>query len=467
MRQPQPARRPRALAAVSLCLALLLGAAPAAAQDPAAVAQIEAAYQRARAAYDEFELEQARFHIDSGLRLATTQGLAHPVLAKLHLMLGVLVFSQSRDVTSTEEAFFAGLQYDPQVEMEPSLSSPELAALLEQARRRVVVAPVAPTPGPADPPPLPPVEPPPSSGPPRLVHTPPTQVREGVNLPVYVELHDGAAAQRCVLRYRRADEAWSEIDLLPQGSGPGRSGYVPGSAVIGTQIEYFMQALDWAGTPLAQHGSEARPVVVPILRSAPGPAPIEPPPPGIDPLPPMAGTSSRILHMLLGVGTGGGVVKGHPLRHPDVELRTGVGPTLFHFYGELGAFATRQLLFLLATRVQMVIEDTEVFFEPLLSVRARWYFSESAPLRTFAGVGGGWCGFAEDCGYVQHYVDLRPNVEATDTVRAGNAHAGLEGGLTVDFTDNVGLQTSLFLYGLFGESPTFQADLNLGLNFTF
>jgi len=449
--------------ALGVTVALLtLSARPARAQDPEAVAQVEAAYQRAQTAYGEFELEQARFHIDSGLRLATTQGLVHPALSKLHLMLGVLVFSQSRDVKATEDAFFSGLQYDPRAKLDPALSSPELAALLEQARGRAAAATPAPPP---DPPVAPTPEPP--SAPPEVVHTPPLEVREGVNLPVFVELHNGAAVQRCVLRYRRTGGPWSEIDLLAQGTGPGRSGYVPGSAVIGTQIEYFVVALDWAGTPLAQQGSDDRPFVVPIVRAAPGPPPIEPPPPGVDPLPPVATTSSRVLHMMLGVGTGAGVVKGNPLRHPDVELRTGVGPTLFHFYGELGAFATRQLLLLLATRVQMVIEDTEVFFEPLLSLRARWYFSESAPLRVFAGVGGGWCGFVDDCGYVQHYVDLRPNVDATDTVRAGNAHAGMEGGLTVDFTDNLGLQTSLFLYGLFGESSTFQADLNLGLNLTF
>ena len=438
---------------------LLLAPYPSAAQDPDVLRQLEDLFTRGQTSYDEFELTQAQYHLEMAVRIAGTQGLSHPVMAKVHVLLGVVRFSQTRDAVSTEQEFVAAMRHDASITLDPTLASPELTAVFVRARARLRPPPASLPTTRAAPPTARPLRP-------ELSHRPTPDAHEGVNIPVYVQVQDGGEIQRFLLRFRRPGGSWGEVDLLPQSGGAGASGYIPRSAVVGSKIQYYISALDWSGKVLARAGSEHQPFSISVVQAA---VSLPPPEEEPSPVPLLPGPEvSRILHlMLLGMGTGVGIAQGPPLRRPEVEIDTGFAPTPFHIYGELGIYATHNLLLLLAARVQVIVEEDSYIFEPMPSLRGRWYFEEALPLRAFVGAGGGWCGFTEDCGYVQHQVNLMPVEDFTDTTREGNAHVGIEGGLTVDFSRYVSLQTSLFLYGLFGEKASFQADLNLGLVLTF
>ncbi len=431
--------------------------------------QIDDLYGRAMQAYDEFELGQAKFQLETAIRMAVTQGISDPSLAKVHFLLGVVVFSETRDATATEEIFVAGLRHDPNARLDPSLSSPELETILENARARIGSAAVGPGQGPGAggllvPPTgaAPQLSAQPASGPPELIHRPPGQAYGGVNVPIYVELRNPGDVQRIVLHFQRPDGSWDEVDLVSQAAG-GASGFIPAPAVRGAWVRYYIEAVDWSGHVLASAGSKVKPFQVPVVRQT-----VVPPPPvevgGARPL--VQTPPRRILHLMLGVGTGVGIAQGPPLRKPEIQIHSGIAPSPFHLLAELGVYVTRTVALLAVVRDQLIFEGSSVIQEVMPDVKLRWYFEEARPLRAFMSVGGGWCGFMEDCGYVQHQVSLLPVEDFTDTTREGNSHAGVEGGFSWDFSDHVSLQGSLFLYALFPEKSSVQADLNLGLAFS-
>lgn len=454
------------LAGLALVLSSWVGLASAQDEmDP--LARIEALHAQARQAYEDLELEAAQTALRTALRLANTQGIESKSLARIHLMLGVVLSADTQSETPVEEQFRAALAIDPALELDPSLANSTLERLFARARRSLAPAPPPRLEPPPPPPPLPP--PTPAGALPTLVHRRVPQAYEGVNIPIFVEVQGSpGAVQRVVLRYRRAGGPWNEVDLVPQ-TGDGASGYIPGSSVVGDWIEYEIEATDWAGQLVASVGSQLQPLRVSVVQARL---------PGLDDVggSPLFGgaepSPDRIVHLLLGVGTGVGIARKPPLRRPEVLIEEGFAPTIFHTYGELGFFPTQALMLLLAFRGQLIFEREDgalrrTIFEPLFSLRGRWMLDRSSPVRAFLGAGGGWCGFVDDCGYVQHSVSLEPQYPITDTTREGNAHAGIEGGLIFDLAPHVGLQFDLFLYALFGEKSSFQTDLNTGLVFSF
>jgi len=453
---------------------LLAMAAPAFSQDEMdPVQRIEQIYQEARASYEDLDTERARSQLRTALRLADAQGLEHRSLARIHLLLGVISFAETRQEAAAEEEFVAALSFDRGVTIEPSLTSPTLEQILQRARERLSPSPPPMVAAPPLPPPAlpPPVVPPPvvQAVPPPIVgvqinHRRVARAYERVNIPIFVEVEGASSTQRIVLRYRRPGGPWNEVDLISQ-TGDGASGYVPGSAVVGDWIEYYIEAVDWTGRPMAQVGSDGLPHRVSIVQARM---------PGMEEATPTPWSSGgatealrRWVHFLFGVGTGTGIAKGPPKRQPEVMIDDGFAPTPFHFYAELGVLPARSFLLLLAGRLEMIVEPEQVIPVPLLSLRGRWFFDDREPVRAFVGAGGGWCGFIEGCGYVEHLVNLRPVQDTTDTTREGNAHAGAEAGLIFDLSPHVGLELDLFLYALFPEKSTFQADLNAGLVFSF
>lgn len=462
---PSPRHR-RWSCCCSLPLVLLLAGVPLRAEaqgelDP--LSRIEQIYEEAHAAYVDLDTERAKSSLRTALRMADAHGLEGRVLGRVHLLLGVVVFAETRDEALVEEEFIAALSYDRGIQIDPTITTPTLEQVLQRAR--VKLAPLVAQPAP------PSVEPPrPAAAAVSIKHRKVPRAYERVNIPIFVELEGGeGTVQRIVLRYRRPGGPYNEMDLIPQ-AGESASGYIPGHAVVGDWIEYYIEAIDWSGQGLARVGSSQAPERVSIVQARmPGIGEADGDGASAWGLPPGGGAagSRRLVHLLFGAGTGAGIAKGPPLRQPEVKIETGIAPTPFHLYAELGFLPASDFLVLLASRLELVLEPEQLIFVPLLSLRGRWLLDNVEPVRAFLGVGGGWCGFIGGCGYVQHLVNLRPVEDTTDTTRAGNAHAGAEGGLIFDLSPHVALQLDLFLYALFLEKSSFQADLNAGLVFSF
>lgn len=223
--------------------------------------EIEAKIKLALEKYDGLEYEDARKQFNAALTLAKRNKLEDaPVVAKVHLGLGIVYFLGLKDEVSARLSFLSATQIDPKIQIDPAYKTAELAALLEEARAETRgIAPAGPG-GPSGPDSkAAPVDCGAVMG---LLHTPVENAAGGADLIIEAHLGKDVRATRVSVFYRsKGEESFIEAGLRKEGE----CSYVtsiPGTAMRDNLLHYYVAALDGTGAVLVSKGSEGSPNLI-------------------------------------------------------------------------------------------------------------------------------------------------------------------------------------------------------------
>ncbi|MEK6607623.1 MAG: hypothetical protein AABZ30_08185 [Myxococcota bacterium] len=464
----------------SLAAALLVGSSAIAETREATLQKLEQANQQAMSNYDALEFEAAKKDLVGAFEAANAAGVHDdPLVAKLHVSLGVVYVAGLKDPYRGFQEFRRGLQIDPTAQIEPSIATPELQEIFQNARDSLKGEAPKPAPGPILPaePSLPSIR--------GLVHTPIDDARAGFPIVVRAEVGEDVGAKKIVLYYRRAGRENFEPEAMIK-RGTSWVAQIPGDAVRGRALHYYLEAVDVRSRPVAQNGSAASPNIISLSGGA---ATVgravrrraEPPPESAE-----DAREDRRWTLGFSVGTGGGVIGfgsksqhvGAEIEEDDdegnfclfdddnceaVEINTGVAVSPLHVGFEIAHQVADLWHVGVLARVQLVSgaqykqHDAKSFFGEL---RVKRYLSND-PLRFFVsgGVGGG---------QVRHMVNLGPDADdRRDTIASGKFALGAGGGINYDFNPGLALVLEANALALMPDDPSVHADVNLGTQFMF
>jgi len=153
------------LANACIALSLLWGAAPAQAQADAQVADLNS---QGVEAYQALDMDGARAKLEEALGVAQQNGLGGPVVAQVYMNLGVVQIAGFNDRDQGLAAFVSALCMQPDVQLDPLLSTPDVQQAFGQAQQDAAAGACGPAAPPMGPPPgqpnLMPQQPPPNYG---------------------------------------------------------------------------------------------------------------------------------------------------------------------------------------------------------------------------------------------------------------------------------------------------------------
>ncbi|MBP6631450.1 MAG: tetratricopeptide repeat protein [Kofleriaceae bacterium] len=324
--------------ALGLAFVLLARPTPARAD---AKADIEAKVKLALEKYDGFEYEEARKHLNGALTLAKRNKLeATPLVARVHLNLGIVYFLGLKDEESARLAFLSATQIDGKIQIDPAYKTAELATLLEEARKESAGSgePSGGGGGGGEPSGGEAVDCSTVAG---LQHT---IVDTGVaGSPRQLEAFVGPDLKpaKVALMYRtKGEELFAEAAMTQDGCK--FVGSIPGKAMRGDLLHYYIAAFDGDGNVLVSKGSEGSPNLVELTAASGGSGGSEDNPlVGPEQISGGVVVGGRKSTVFLGVAfaTGAGYVTGKTEKEQN-EIQCGVGrcfaPGLITIYPELG-----------------------------------------------------------------------------------------------------------------------------------
>ncbi len=161
---------PVAIACIT-CIALsqLWGAAQVEAQADAQVADLNS---QGVEAYQSLDMDAARAKLEEALGVAQQNGLGGPVVAQVYMNLGVVQIAGFNDRDQGLAAFVSALCMQPDVQLDPLLSTPDVQQAFGQAQQDAAAGACgpaqAPPPATGQPPNLMPQQPPPNYGGPQV-----------------------------------------------------------------------------------------------------------------------------------------------------------------------------------------------------------------------------------------------------------------------------------------------------------
>lgn len=412
--------------------------------------------------YDMLQLPAAEAKLQSAVELIEMAGVNTPVAAETWVMMGVVRYALTGAEEPVLNAFVQALLIDAAVEINPYYATPTLEEILERARG-LVPAQVAtgPDPGPGPGPGPGPVGPPPGPPAPVVQHTPVQQAQAGRPIILSATVPVSVPVARVVVNFRPLGApTFYAVELFAQPDGVSFLGEIPAEATSGpVQVDYYITVLDRAGTVLGTAGTPAQPFGVVVFGGIEDPgdgggrdrdrdrdrAPSE--------------ERDEIFHFTLGGGTGFGLATSEPNVYADeVRINPGMAATPIHMGFEMGFVAARAFHLVPFLRLQLVILESGIEPEPLVGLKARYFFRDDGPLRVY---GQGSVGYGD----VSHVVYLAEK-DTYDTTNEGPVHVGVGLGLLYMFNDTVGLQNDVHAMVLF-DRFSFQVDYTLGLYFAF
>jgi hypothetical protein len=488
-------------ALVLLCHAVAT-AAPrriAESQDPAArVTQLN---RDALAAIDKREFEKAREILKRALELCQSSGLdRHPVAARTHVHMGVVIIEGFKNRELGEKQFGLALALEPGIAMTPALVTPEISEAFDEAKEQsknggspsvvssggdeATSQPAARNSA---------ARPAPSSGGGFTYHTV-SEVKQGNAIRVTVNVDEALKFHKVVLAYRpqgTSEFLGREMDPI----GPGAySAEIPDRATTGSSVAYYIEAQDDDGQPVANRGTESRPLVIQLAGEA---------------VPSERARTSEQAHarettkgsddddsttireegenedensahwfVSLLAGSGVGYATGTGETNANVPVSGSFASTsLGHLAPEVGYWVAPDLLVSAQGRIQWVTGPTELVdttgrvYPPAdlalaLFLKASLFFgSESFRPFISGGLGGGQIrhvvtfGAFHDCGATRSQT-------CVDSVVAGPALAEVGAGVLYKLTSTFGLEASSNVQ-IAEPKFTFNIDLNAGVAFNF
>jgi hypothetical protein len=452
--------------------------------------------REALAAIDKREFEKAREILKKALELCGSSGLdRHPIAARTHVHMGVVIIEGFKNRELGEKQFARALAIEPGIAMTPALVTPEISEAFEEAKERgqsVAGGSAAAGNGDDGAPPSAvrdtPVRPTSASSSGGFTYHTVSEVKQGNAIRVTVNVDEALKFDKVVLAYRpqgTSEFLGRQMDPI----GPGAySAEIPEHATTGSSVAYYIEAQDDDGQPVANRGTESRPLVIQLAGQArPGERPRS-----------FAATNNKEgedsttirqegeseddnnARWFAGVlvGSGVGYATGTGETNANLPVSGSFASTsLGHISPELGYWVAPDLLLSAQGRIQLVTGPTEVVdgtgrvYPPAdvalaLFLKASLFFgSESFRPFISGGLGGGQIRhvvtFAayHDCGATRTQT-------CVDSVVAGPALAQVGAGFLYRLTSSFGLEASTNLQ-IAEPKFTFNVDLNAGVAFNF
>ena len=244
------------------------------AQAPDPAGKITQLNRDALGAIDKREFEKAREILKRALELCETSGLAeHAVAARTHVHMGVVIIEGFKNRELGEKQFAAALAIEPGIAMTPALATPEINEAFDEAKEAArgggapggAAASAESTP--AAPPANHPADAPARStgaaaGSGGFTYHTVSEVKQGNAIKVTVNVDENLKFHKIVLAYR--PQGTSEFlgrAMDPVGAGA-YSAEIPDHATTGSSVAYYIEAEDDDGQPVANRGTEERPLVI-------------------------------------------------------------------------------------------------------------------------------------------------------------------------------------------------------------
>ncbi|HEX3901398.1 MAG TPA: tetratricopeptide repeat protein [Polyangia bacterium] len=467
------------------------------AQDPAS--KIIQLNRDALGAIDKREFEKAREILKKALDLCQATGLAqHPVAARTHVHMGVVIIEGFKNRELGEKQFAEALAIEPTIAMTPSLVTPEISEAFGEAKQASGTASgaasgTAGAEAAAPPPESRPAAAPaarPAAGSGGFTYHTVSEVKQGNAIRVTVNVDENLKFHKVVLAYRpqgTSDFLGREMDPVGPGS---YSAEIPDRATTGSSVAYYIEAQDDDGQPVANRGTEERPLVIQLAGE---PHPSEHARPSevakrddssdddttVREEGSTEGEGTQTWFAAVLVGSGVGYASGTGETNANLPVPGSFAATsLGHVAPELGYWVLPNLVLSAQGRIQVVSGPTELVdsmtghvYQPAnlalaLFAKASLFFG-SDDFRPFlsGGLGGGQIRHVVTFG---SYKDCGANRSQTcvDSVVAGPALAEVGGGIVYKLTSAFGLEAGSNLE-FAAPKFTFNVDLNLGVTMSF
>ncbi|HEY1585443.1 MAG TPA: hypothetical protein VGH63_07110 [Polyangia bacterium] len=253
--------------------------------------QVQKMNKRAMDDYDSLEFESSRRTLQDAVQMLRANGLDEtPLAAKTYANLGIVYINGFKDRNRGQQQFVNALKIAPDYKLDPAVATPELDEAFQAAAKQVAkMGGRARQPKPVTPPPTTPPKPvtPPPTTPPETPSTPPTTPGEEVKglqhtpvdesrpnapIPVRAKLGSDVGATRLFIFFRGSgQEDFLSVPMKNSGGGEW-VGVIPGDAVTGKSIQYYLEARDARGRAVVNAGSGPSPFVVVISDTAAPPS---------------------------------------------------------------------------------------------------------------------------------------------------------------------------------------------------
>jgi hypothetical protein len=383
--------------AVAVLVALLGGSAVAGPKEDA-----DKAAKAAMESYDLMDYGAAKTSLQKAIGTATKAKLdKDPVVAKLHLYLGIATFADG-DADGAKKAFIAAVKIDGKIQIEAAYKSPELTKLLETARTEAGGS-STPT-GPTEP----------SDGVDcasvkGLQFKEPDGGKGGVAQPIEAYLAADVTAVRVSVMYRSEGATEFVESKLAKSGGCKYTGSIPGTALKGSILHYYVAAFDANNRPIsgATAGNARTPNLLEVAAGTGGDVedPIKGPKGGgggavgsgggISSGGTVVSKPTRVFLAIVG-GTGFGYVTGVTEANNEVQTCC-VGNSLVVLTPELGYYINQQLSIGLAARIGFPVganvdppNAQHSTIAPAAMLRVRYALSHTGEgLRVMGQLGGG------------------------------------------------------------------------------
>ncbi len=183
-------------------------------------------------------------------------GCSTKLLARILRDLATVYIVGLKDDAHGLEAMQNALAADPNMQLDPALTTPELESAYKAAGGKGKAQ------GPAS---L-------ASSGGELQHEPVTEQRRGTPVPIYVEPSGDIGAKKFKLYFRSSeDDSWHSVHMHPAGDGFGAE--IPCDAVKGDHVEYYVRAVDDDDKVVANAGSPDNPYRVELVQELYGKVP--------------------------------------------------------------------------------------------------------------------------------------------------------------------------------------------------
>ncbi len=237
---------------------------PALADDGKTVTELKKYAREAMENYDLMEYETAKKLLNKAIALAKKKRMGdNPLTAQLYLHLGIVYFSGFSDVESAKVAFIDAVSIDPQIVLNPAYKTGEMEKLLAEAKSEFGSKSGGRDSGGDTEPPAE-VDDVDCGSLVGMSHTLVDSAKGGRNTPITAHVSADLHASKVTLFYRPDGEAdFSETPMKKQGSCK-FVGKIPGKAMRGEVVHYYIGAFNKGGKLIAKKGSAASPNIIEI-----------------------------------------------------------------------------------------------------------------------------------------------------------------------------------------------------------
>jgi hypothetical protein len=457
------------LSLVVLALVALVGAPRPATAD--AKKDIEVKIKEAMENYDLFEYEEARKQLNTALTLAKKNKLeSQPIVAKVHISLGIVYFAGLKDEASAKLAFLSAVEIDPKIQIDAAYRSAEMAKLLDEARSEQAVASVDTGGGNAgggvD-----------CGSVTGLQHTIIEEGTKGAKRDLEAYLGGDVTATKVVIKYRpQGQEKFSEISMTKQGDCK-YTGAIPAKAMNSDLVHYYVAAIGTDGREAASKGSEGSPNIIELTAMVGGGTgtdddnPFEQKPDNTDKRDKgptggvVAGGKKSTVFVAVAIGTGAGYVSGKTEQQQN-EVECCIAPGLLHVAPEVGYYISKQLAISLAGRIGFPLGaniDGHASIGPAGFLKIRYALNPRGYGFNVTGGAGG--------GIIRNTIKLTetddPNMD-TDIVAFGPLLVSAGAGYSARLGGNLRLNADLnIIAGIPVVKTIGESHLNFGVEFDF